>query len=296
MHIGLVLPQRGVSWAEVRDSAQRAEEMGCDSVWVIDHLLSFPPEAGLLEAWTLLSALAVSTTRVQLGAQVLCQSFRNPALLAKMAATLDDVSGGRFRLLIGAGWLEAEYKAFGYEFPAPRTLISELRETVRILKGLLKSGEPFTFEGKHYQTNEARNLPLRRSIPVEVGGGRDRLMKLVAKEADGWNCPAILLGNLNNRIEFLQGQCEQIGRKIQELHLSCQITCTVGDAEADDDKGLQFYNTSNGFTGTVEEATVRAKGMMALGMSSFNVVIPSGEVGWKCLERLIEQVRPAAVG
>lgn len=164
MHVGVVLPQVGSDWDEVLDAARHAEKVGADSVWVIDHLLGFPPDRGILESWTLLSALAASTERVELGAQVFCQSFRNPALLAKMAATLDRVSGGRFRLLIGAGWFEAEYRAFGWEFAPPATLVEELQDTIRILKGMLSSTEPFTYEGKHYRVQEAVNIPPRSAF------------------------------------------------------------------------------------------------------------------------------------
>src|SRR5688500_1226730 len=117
MRIGVVLPHVGGDWDQVLEAAQHAEEAGADSVWVVDNVLGFPPERGILEAWTVMSALAAATERVEIGAQVHCQSFRNPALFAKMAATLDRISNGRLRLLMGAGWYESEYTQFGYEFP-----------------------------------------------------------------------------------------------------------------------------------------------------------------------------------
>src|SRR5947209_2309509 len=113
MDIGLVLPQIRADWDDVVQTAQRAESLGLDSVWVVDHLQAISPDMGILEAWTVLSALAPLTERVELGAQVFCQSFRNPALFGKMAATLDRVSGGRLRVLMGAGWYEDEYHRFG---------------------------------------------------------------------------------------------------------------------------------------------------------------------------------------
>jgi alkanesulfonate monooxygenase SsuD/methylene tetrahydromethanopterin reductase-like flavin-dependent oxidoreductase (luciferase family) len=158
--VGVVLPQIKAEWQDVAGAARRAEELGADSVWVVDHLMWMPPQLGTLESWTLLSALAASTESVELGAQVLCQSFRNPALLAKMAATLDRVSNGRFRLLIGAGWFEDEYRAFGFEFPSAGVRVTQLRESVRILKGMLGgSGEPFSFDGEHYRVHEVVNAP-----------------------------------------------------------------------------------------------------------------------------------------
>src|SRR5207247_1718303 len=151
MDIGVVLPQIRADWKDVLATARYAEQVGADSVWVVDHLTWMPPQLGILEGWTLLSGLATSTDRVELGAQVFCQSFRNPALFAKMSATLDRVSGGRFRLLIGAGWYEDEYHRFGYDFPRAGVLVEELRATVRILKGMLSGkDEPSSFDGAPY--------------------------------------------------------------------------------------------------------------------------------------------------
>jgi alkanesulfonate monooxygenase SsuD/methylene tetrahydromethanopterin reductase-like flavin-dependent oxidoreductase (luciferase family) len=181
-----------VEWDDVRSAALEAEELGLDSVWVVDHLQSMAPDLGLFEAWTVLSALASATKRVELGAQVFCQSFRNPALFAKMAATLDRVSGGRFRLLMGAGWYEDEYVKYGYDFPSAGVLVERLRETVTILHGMLSGkDEPFTFEGAHYRVAEVRNLPqpIHAPLPIEIGGARDRVLRTVARQGDGWNCP-----------------------------------------------------------------------------------------------------------
>ena len=294
MHVGVVLPQVGAEWKDILEAARHAEEVGADSVWVIDHLLGFPTEKGIFEAWTVLSALATATERVQLGAQVFCQSFRNPALFAKMAATLDQISGGRFRLLIGAGWYEPEYQAFGFEFPEPSVRVGELTDTIRILKGMLSSGDAFTYEGKHYKVQEVMNIPtpVQSPFPIEVGAARDRMLRLVAREADGWNCPGAILPVLDDRLGTLQRACESAGRSISELRLSIQIPCAVGDDKAKTHPRLAGFNPDAGLIGSVDQAADRAGELMSKGLTDFLTIVPPGSSGRACLERLVTEVRP----
>jgi alkanesulfonate monooxygenase SsuD/methylene tetrahydromethanopterin reductase-like flavin-dependent oxidoreductase (luciferase family) len=290
MHIGVVLPQVGADWEQVVEAARHAEEVGADSVWVIDHVLGFPPQRGILEAWTVMSAVAASTSRVEIGAQVLCQSFRNPALLAKMAATLDRVSNGRLRMLIGAGWFEQEYRQYGYDFPAPGTRIGELRDTIRILKGLLHAHDPFSYKGDHYSVSDAVNLPLpvRQPLPIEIGGAGDRLMRTVAFMGDGWNSPGAALGILDNRLEVLAGAMDERGRSMDELRLSCQIVCAIDDEQAAQHPGMAMFNPQLGFVGSIDQAAKRARELMDKGLTDFNCVVSPGARGRACLERLIE--------
>lgn len=293
MHVGLVLPQVSASWDFAKDWAHHAEEVGCDSVWVVDHVLGFPPERGILEAWTMMSAVGAITERVEVGAQVLCQSFRNPALLAKMAATLDDVTSGRLRMLVGAGWHEPEYRAFGWDFPSPGDRIEGLRDTVRILKGLLSPHpDGFTYEGTHYSVRDCVNVPLERTIPIEVGGGGDRLLRLVAEEADGFNSPGALLPRIDDRLDHLRKACEDAGRSIDDLRLTCQIVCATGDDEAAEHPGLAMFSPSEGLIGSVEQTVQRAGELQELGFTGFHVIVPPGSRGKACLERLVGEVRP----
>lgn len=292
MHVGLVLPQVSANWELAEKWARHAEEVGCDSVWVVDHVLGFPPERGILEAWTLMSAVAAITDRVEIGAQVLCQSFRNPALLAKMAATLDDVSSGRVRTLVGAGWHEPEYTAFGWDFPPPGDRIGQLRDTVRILKGLLSPHEAFTYEGKHHSVTDCVNIPLGRTIPIEVGGGGDRLLGLVAKEADGFNSPAALLPQIDDRLAHLRKACEEAGRSFDDLRVTCQIACATGDDEAAQHPALGMFSPDHGLIGSVDQSVQRAGELMEKGFTGFHVQTPPGSRGLACLDRLVNEVRP----
>jgi alkanesulfonate monooxygenase SsuD/methylene tetrahydromethanopterin reductase-like flavin-dependent oxidoreductase (luciferase family) len=295
MHIGVVLPQAGNDWSKALESARHAEEIGADSVWVVDHLLGFPPERGILEAWTMLSALAASTSRVQLGAQVFCQSFRNPALFAKMAATLDQVSGGRVRLIVGAGWLETEYDQFGYDFPEPALRVEQTEEAIHILKGMLSGSiEPFTFKGSHYRVDDVVNVPqpVHPPMPIEVGAARDRMMRLIGRLGDGWNCPGVALPVFENRREFLEKACAKAGRSINDLVLSCQIPCAVGDDEAARHPRLQSFSPQLGLVGSVDQAVERAGELMGQGVTDFLTIVPPGPQGAQCLERLVGEVRP----
>jgi alkanesulfonate monooxygenase SsuD/methylene tetrahydromethanopterin reductase-like flavin-dependent oxidoreductase (luciferase family) len=167
--------------------ANHAEAAGLASIWVCDHLLSggaqMPPE-DIHEAWTIISALAATTARVELGQLVMCASFRSPGLLAKMAVTADAVSTGRLILGVGAGWYDLEYDTFG--FPTDHRG-SRFDEYLGILAGLL-SGERLTVDGRYHQVREAALMPAPdRHIPLLVAGHRPRMLRLTARHADAWN-------------------------------------------------------------------------------------------------------------
>jgi probable F420-dependent oxidoreductase len=194
MRIGVMLPfsasdgpGRAPIWPEINAFATHAEAVGLDSVWVCDHLLSGsasrPPEA-IHESWTIVAALAASTSRIELGQLVMCASFRNPALLAKMAVTADNVSGGRLVLGLGAGWYDPEYRAFGYPIDHR---VTRFEEALRIIGPLLR-GERLTFAGRYHQVHDAVLLPPpERPIPILVAGNRPRMLRLTARHADAWN-------------------------------------------------------------------------------------------------------------
>jgi luciferase-type oxidoreductase len=193
MRIGVTVPMSAgdappmPTWQGVWAFAQRAEQLGFDSLWVCDHLLSDPgdrPVEGIHEGWTILSALAAATTSVDLGQLVMCTAFRNPALLAKMAVTADAISGRRILLGIGGGWYDAEHEAFGF---ATDHRVSRFEEAVRILDGLL-DGETVTLRGRFHHVERARLLPQpERRIPLLIAGNGPRMLRITAKHADAWN-------------------------------------------------------------------------------------------------------------
>lgn len=223
MEFGVVVPTVGVSFADVLDWARAADQLGFDSVWVVDHMSSTPPETGILESWTCLSAIAAVTSRVALGAQVLCTGFRPPAVLAKMATTLDEASGGRLRVLAGAGWNAGEYRGFGLPFRSGADRIAELEDTVRVCRGLWDSaGEPFSYQGRFWTLDGGINRPPpARRISLGLGGTGPKLLDLTARLADEWNCPAQQLdrhAELSRRLDAaLLGTGRTVRRSIQTV-------------------------------------------------------------------------------
>ena len=194
--IGLFLPHFEepwsgctIGWPEIRDVAVTAEAVGFDSVWLPDHLLFRFPQVhpqGMWDVWSLMPALAAVTNRVQIAPLVACSSFRNPALIAKMADTIDEISGGRFILGLGAGWHEPEYDAFGFPFDHR---VSRFEEALTIIHGLLRTGQ-VDFDGMYYSARECElrpRGPRPQGPPIVIGSSSPRMMGLMAKYADGWN-------------------------------------------------------------------------------------------------------------
>lgn len=215
MKIGLALPIVGddtsiASYSQLRAIALQGEAVGLDSIWVTDHLLFRVPERppmGMWEAWSLLSALADATERVELGTIVLCTAFRNPAVLAKMAVTVDAISDGRLILGLGAGWHQPEFEAFGIPYDHR---VGRFEEALSIIVPLLRDGA-VDVDGTYYQ---ARNCllvprgPRPGGIPILIGGERPRMLGLTARYADLWNTS-------------WYGQPPQLAERVQELDAAC---------------------------------------------------------------------------
>ncbi len=222
MKVGLVLIivehkelRRAYSYQKTREFAQQAEEAGFDSLWLYDHLL-YRPEGGntigIWECWTFLSALAEATSKAELGTLVTCNSFRNPALLAKMAITLDEVSQGRLILGLGAGWNKPEYDAFGLPFDHR---VDRFEEALQIIRPLLSEGK-VDFVGKYYQAQDCEIRPMGPrpgGPPMMIGSFGTRMLRLTAKYADLWN--SAYYGTVDTfakpRQEFTQA-CQDVGR------------------------------------------------------------------------------------
>ncbi len=240
------------AYGEMREMALAADAGGLDSIWVFDHLLfRFDEEdpgatTGIWECWTLLSALAEATTRVELGTLVLCNPFRNPALLAKMAHTLDEISAGRVILGVGAGWHQPEFDAFGYPF---ERRVDRFEEALQVLKPLLK-GERLDFDGRYYQAQDCLITPLGPrpdGIPLLVGAGRPRMLRLVARYADQWN--TAWLGEareLEERLERIRKACAGTGRDPGTLGV------TVGVQVSYPDLGETNHFTQKPLSGSAE--------------------------------------------
>lgn len=243
MKIGLALPHydtslggRDVSYEANERIARLAEESGYDSVWVSDHLFldwskyGGPSDLqGSLECWTTLAALAARTTRVRLGSLALCNDFRHPALLAKMAATLQLLSGGRLELGIGAGWYEPEYRAAGITLDRAGRRVERLGESLEIVRRLLE-GEELVFKGDHYTIDGAICRPLPETAPrLWIGGKGDRLLRVVARTADGWNFSWLgAIEAYEERLDAFERACESEGRDPATVARSVGVKALVG--------------------------------------------------------------------
>ena len=276
MKIGIVLDTvegslegRTPTFRDLRAMAQVAEQVGLDSLWLADHLLyRFPgqDESAPWEALSMLSALAASTARITLGTLVVCTSFRPPALLAKMADAIDEISGGRFILGLGAGWHRPEYEAFGYPFDH---LASRFDEALHIIVPLLREGH-VDFQGHYYQVH---NCVLRPRGPspagprLLIGAHRPRMLQLVAQYADAWNTawhtdPAVV----KERYEPLAQACAALGRDPAaiEITVGTEVRLHPREDDASPDRAI---------SGSPEEIARRLQDFAGVGTSHLIVAL-----------------------
>ncbi len=253
---GVMLRQQKIDFSMIRETAELCDLLDYHSVWFYDHLLGMGAiEMDIYEAWTSMAALASVTEKVKIGTMVLCNSFRPPALLAKMASTLDVISGGRVEFALGAGWFEAEYKAYGYEFPDTHTRIEQLAEAVQIIRAMWTEDKP-TFLGNHYSINEAycNPKPVQNPMPIMIGGsGEKYLLRVVAELADEWNCPATHAIAYDNKLEVLKGYCKELGRDINDIGISQQTVCVIAKDEAELAEKLEKGQRRYGFFGDISK-------------------------------------------
>lgn len=234
---GLFFPQVGVDFGGLLERARACEESGFHSLWLADHMWARGlSDVDHLEIWTTLSALAARTSRLRLGSLVLCNSYRNPALVAKMASSLDQISGGRLELGIGAGWMDEEYRGYGYNFPSVRVRLEQLDEGLDVIRRLFTEPRA-TFQGKYYALDDAANNPRpvqKPYPPITIGGGGERvLLRLVAKHADRWNCPMNAGAEIVHKLAILRSHCAEIGRDPATITVAEQTIVVLGKDEAD---------------------------------------------------------------
>ena len=218
-------------WADILAMATTGEAIGFDAVWISDHVGFGDPDGewrGAWESWTLLSALAVATTRVRLGTYVSAAPFRNPALLAKMAETLDEVSGGRVILGLGAGWNEPEFRAFGFPF---ERRFDRFEDGLRIITSMLRTGRADhagSLESAHGARLEPRG-PRPAGLPVMVGATGPRMLRLTAELADEWNAGLRSPEDLGPMIARVDAACEAAGRDPRTLTRSAETLVETGE-------------------------------------------------------------------
>jgi alkanesulfonate monooxygenase SsuD/methylene tetrahydromethanopterin reductase-like flavin-dependent oxidoreductase (luciferase family) len=238
VRVGIIVPQGWTgeydgwdpdrAWARTVTVAHQAEGLGFDSLWMFDHVQTepVPTDEITFEAFVGISALAVETARIRLGHLVLCAGYRNPALVAKMIATLDVVSGGRAELGLGAGWKEDELLAYGFGFPPLRTRMESLEDALEIATRMLSGGRA-TYEGPTAGVRDAINVPRglqEPRVPIMVGGnGPNRTWRLAARYADELNLDWLTPEEVRPRRPMIASGCEEIGGEPRSLRISVNI-------------------------------------------------------------------------
>ena len=251
MKFGAQLWSQQTTWPEFRDSALAAEAAGWDSVWTWDHLMAIfgPWEQPILEGWTTLTAVGAVTSRIRLGLMVGANTFRNPGLTAKLATTLDNVSGGRAVLGIGGAWFEREHEAFGIpEWGSGfGERLDRLDESVMLMRRLL-DGERVTHDGRFYTFKDAlcEPRPIQPHLPILVGGsGPRKTLRTVALRADAWNT-AGSLEEVRGKLDTLRGHCQDVGRDLAEIELTVSFPIIIRDDPRDAEAALAATLAHNG--------------------------------------------------
>jgi alkanesulfonate monooxygenase SsuD/methylene tetrahydromethanopterin reductase-like flavin-dependent oxidoreductase (luciferase family) len=248
--LGLLCWNQNTEWRPLLDAGVRADSLGYDSVWAWDHLYPIvgDPHGPFYEGWLTITAWAMATERIHMGLMVGANPYRNPALVAKMASTLDQISGGRAYLGIGAAWNETEARDFGYEFGSgPPERLRWLAEAMPVIRGMLR-GEAPTAAGPHYHALHVRNdpPPVQKHIPILIGGGGERVtLKLVAQYADACN-----LGGgfetVKRKEVILRQHCEAVGRDEREIERTTGVGIVViRDSHAEAERVFRRLNEVN---------------------------------------------------
>jgi F420-dependent oxidoreductase-like protein len=288
-------PQFGFSYDSVRDIAHAAHTAGFTRLWVSDHLFLNKDAVATdcLDAWTLLAALARDTAGIRIGPMVTSQSYRNPALLAKIAAGVDQMSGGRLDFGVGAGWKDVEYRAYGYEFPEAGVRVTQLVETLEICTRLWRD-ERATYHGTYYRVEEAvcSPKPQQKPLPIWIGGTKPRLMRIAAKWGQWFNMsnPSTAPGG---RIELMNATladaCKAVGRDPATLKKSLFVQAFVAPTRREldallDELAARAKTTraewlaarAGAIVGTTDEAATKFAEIAHGGIDHANVLFPYG--------------------
>jgi alkanesulfonate monooxygenase SsuD/methylene tetrahydromethanopterin reductase-like flavin-dependent oxidoreductase (luciferase family) len=302
VHIG----QQNLAMGELRALWRRLDAVGLDWISVWDHFYEAPPAGGILdhfETLTTLGALAADTKRARIGCLVLYPGYRNPALLAKAATTLDHLTNGRFTMGLGGGWHEWEARAHGYDFPAIGERLDMLEESVKIVRGMLTQ-ERTTFEGRHFRVENVSCLPppVQKRLPIWIGGlGERRTLRLAAREADGWNAAYVSAEEYGRLGGVLERWCEKEARDVTEIERSVNLSFNLwSDPAAAEREEAQLRAQwgpaaerilAGSLRGTPDEAAEKIAAYVEAGAQGVNVAL---RAPWDsgALDRYVAEVVP----
>jgi len=305
IRFGIHSGPQNTTFADYFDLWRTAEELGFDWASVFDHFIPMgpDPEGPCFEGLTLLSAMAAHTSRIRCGILVVGNTYRNPALLAKIAATIDHVSGGRLELGIGAGWYELEHNEYGIPFHTVGRRIRMLGETARILKSLWTEHKT-TFKGRYYALTDATCEPKpvqKPHIPLWVGGAGEQLtLRVVAESADGWNTFFAPLDAYKHKLDVLAAHCRDVGRHPGEIRKSLVIQALVGETEAEVEEAARRQGGGNAdlaalrqrsLVGTPEQCVEQLLEYARLGVGDF-IIGARPPANRRTLELIAKRVAP----
>lgn len=304
--LGVLAWNQYTEWPALREAGIRADQLGYDSLWTWDHLYPIvgSPEGPIFEGWLTLAAWAEQTEKATLGLMVGANTFRNPALVAKMATTLDHISGGRAVLGIGGAWFETEHRGFGIEFGgSPGERLRWLEEAARIMRGMLHGEEPSG--ERFYHAHEVRNdpMPVQDRLPLLIGGGGERkTLRIVARYADACNVGGGF-DNVKRKDEILRRHCEEVGRDESEIERTVGMgICVIRDDPAEAERVANQIFERNGkadpwknqLVGTPEQVVEAMRPFLGIGFRHFIVGFPS-PYDAESMERLATEVRPELI-
>jgi F420-dependent oxidoreductase-like protein len=312
--LDLVGVETSEQWPTILSTAKTVESAGYESVWVYDHFHTVPvaTQEATYEAWTLMAALAAATDTVRLGQMCTCTGYRPPAYLAKVAASIDAISGGRLEMGIGAGWYEHEFNGYGYPFPKPSVRIGELAEAVEIMKRMWTEDEA-SFDGEYYKLDGAicRPRPVQQPhIPIWIAGGGEKLTLNVAARYASYTNFGQSPEEFALKSEILRGHCEDVGTDYDSIVRSSNhnVICEETEAEVEErvnwikdhyrpfiseDRIEGMEHMWREMAGTPEQLIERIKPWAAAGMSYAIVYFAEAAYDTSGLERFAREVMPA---
>ena len=292
-----IWPNANQPYADVLDAARHAETTGWDGVYVADHFMVLPSMAPeqtpTLECATVVTALAALVPRMRIGALVFGNTYRHPAVLANMAATIDHISGGRFVLGVGAGWQENEHEQYGIDLPPPRERLDRFEEALEVIRGLLERPRT-TFAGRHYQLSDAvcEPKPVQRPLPILIGGsGERRMLGIVARRADIWNTwgrPDVIA----HKSAVLDRHCAEVGRDPATITRSAQALVLL-DAAPDEVEARAARSPLPVIGGSADELVETLGRYAEIGVSEFIVsdrTLGTGTQRREAMDRFIERI------
>jgi F420-dependent oxidoreductase-like protein len=303
VRLGISLWPQGATWTELCSATTRADALGYDSVWSYDHFIALgsDPTVPVFDGWTAIAALGALTSRSRLGVLVTGVTHRNPAILAKMAVTLDHITDGRAILGLGAAWHDAEHWAYGIPFPPPAQRLAMLDEACTIVRSLF-ADDVTNFEGQHCTAHDAVlwPKPVQDRLPILIGGsGERKTLRIVARHADLWNAfgtPEVVA----NKVLVLRGHCVAVGRDPSSIGITLNAGVIVRDtaaavqarlSEIGEVAGYPDYAASNQPWGTPDLVASRLAAYANVGVSEIIAMMPA-PYDHETIERLASEVRP----